>query len=90
MAGEPRDAIRAELEVHAENTRWSGVAVDCELAFGPTVAAVVAAAEHHAADLVVAGAPGPRHLEHLLLGSTAEEVLASAPCPVVTGRPTSA
>lgn len=39
------------------------------------------------ADLVVLGTRGRTGLEHILLGSTAERVVAGAPCPVLTVRP---
>ncbi|MBM4124646.1 MAG: universal stress protein [Nitrospira sp.] len=38
------------------------------------------------ADLVVLGTRGRTGLEHILLGSTAERVIAGAPCPVLTVR----
>lgn len=43
--------------------------------------------EDHAIDLVVMGTHGRRGLRRMLLGSVAEEVLRSAPCPVLTVRP---
>lgn len=39
-------------------------------------------------DLIVMGTHGRRGLEHLLLGSVAEEVVRRAPCPVMTVRET--
>lgn len=47
---------------------------------------IVEAAREHAADLVVMGTHGHTGLEHVLLGSTAEKVVRSAPCPVLTVR----
>jgi nucleotide-binding universal stress UspA family protein len=38
------------------------------------------------ADLVVMGTQGRRGLSHMLLGSVAERVMRSAPCPVLTVR----
>ncbi|MFQ5568151.1 MAG: universal stress protein [Rhodothermales bacterium] len=48
--------------------------------------AIVAHAERHGFDLIVLGTHGRRGLRHLLLGSVAEEVLRSAPCPVLVVR----
>lgn len=47
---------------------------------------IVAYAEEHEVDLIVAGTHGRRGLQRLLIGSVAEEVLRTAPCPVLTVR----
>lgn len=51
----------------------------------PSVQISAAAAELNA-DLIVMGTHGRTGLEHILLGSTAERVLTTAPCPVLTVR----
>lgn len=48
--------------------------------------AIVSYAEDHDIDLVVVGTHGRRGLQRLLIGSVAEEVLRTAPCPVLTVR----
>ena len=47
---------------------------------------IVTYAEEHDIDLIVAGTHGRRGLQRLLIGSVAEEVLRTAPCPVLTVR----
>ena len=47
---------------------------------------IVSYADEHDMDLVVAGTHGRRGLRRLLIGSVAEEVLRTAPCPVLTVR----
>ena len=42
--------------------------------------------DEHAIDMIVMGTHGRRGLGHALLGSVAEEVVRSAPCPVLTIR----
>ncbi|WP_394842322.1 universal stress protein [Pendulispora brunnea] len=45
---------------------------------------IVAAARDVSADLIVMGTHGRRGLAHALLGSVAERVVRSSPCPVLT------
>lgn len=48
--------------------------------------AIVAYAEEQDIDVVVAGTHGRRGLQRLLIGSVAEEVIRTAPCPVLAVR----
>jgi nucleotide-binding universal stress UspA family protein len=50
-------------------------------------AAVVRYAQHNGIDLVVMATHGRTGLTHLLMGSVAETVVRTAPCPVLTLRP---
>lgn len=47
---------------------------------------IVSYADEHDVDLIVAGTRGRRGLQRLLIGSVAEEILRTAPCPVLTVR----
>jgi len=47
-------------------------------------AAIVEYAGEHRIDLIVTGTHGRRALAHLLMGSVAESVVRTAPCPVLT------
>lgn len=47
---------------------------------------IVEAATRENADLLIIGTHGFSGLKHMLLGSTAERVIRSAPCPVLTVR----
>ncbi len=83
-----QEALRERLMVGIEQEgEASGVrfesAVVRDIAPAP---AIVAYAEEHDIDLIVMGTHGRRGLRRLLLGSTAEEVVRTAPCPVFTVR----
>lgn len=51
---------------------------------GPAAAAIVRAAKRHRAHLVVVGTHGRSGFRRLLVGSVAERVVRSAPCPVLS------
>jgi nucleotide-binding universal stress UspA family protein len=54
---------------------------------GQAAAAIVDQAKHVKADMIVMGTHGRSALQHMLLGSVAEKVVRTAPCPVLTIRP---
>jgi universal stress protein A len=53
---------------------------------GPAASRIVDYAAEQDADLIVMGTHGHGPLHHLLIGSVAERVLRTAPCPVMTVR----
>lgn len=64
----------------------SNLVVDAEVADGPPAQLIVERAVRLGADLVAMGTRGRPALERLWAGSTAERVIAAAPCPVLTVR----
>ncbi|GKS60037.1 universal stress protein [Nitrospira sp.] len=79
---EVRDLIAAvEREARAVHV----TVVPHEPIGAPSQEIVALAASEHA-DLIVLGTHGRTGLDHVLIGSTAERVLRTAPCPVVTVR----
>jgi nucleotide-binding universal stress UspA family protein len=61
-----------------------GVQLECRVEEGDVAAGIVSAAQATACDLIVMGTHGRTGLGRLLMGSVAESVLRTAPCPVVT------
>ncbi len=47
---------------------------------------IIQSAKKESADLIVMGTHGRTGLDHLILGSTAENVVRKSPCPVLTVR----
>ncbi len=63
-----------------------GISLQTRIATGIPCEEVVAVAKAEDSDLVVVGTQGKSGLTHVLLGSTAERVIRTAPCPVLTVR----
>lgn len=63
-----------------------GVAVQTSITSGMPSQEVLAAAESEDVDLIVVGTRGKSGLEHVVLGSTAERIIRTAPCPVLAVR----
>ena len=60
--------------------------VEVKIAVGKPAEEILRVAGEEEVDLIVMGAHGHSGLAHVLLGSTAETVLRTAPCPVFTVR----
>jgi nucleotide-binding universal stress UspA family protein len=71
------DRLRRELPSGA------GVPLRYLLREGDPVAEINRAAREHNCDLIVLGTHGRRGIDHLLMGSIAERVVRTAPCPVL-------
>jgi nucleotide-binding universal stress UspA family protein len=84
MAGTLERAARAAIEGVAERARRPGVELDIELRQGIPWSEIVRLAKDSNADLVVMGTHGRRGFARMLLGSVAEKVVRTAPCPVLT------
>ena len=84
--------IRAGLREHAQARMSAQVKrlrvpyASADIAMGLTAQLIAAMAEQHACDLIVMGTHGRSGVAHLVLGSVAERVLRTAPCPVLVVR----
>jgi nucleotide-binding universal stress UspA family protein len=79
-----RRAAETALERVAARTRRPGLELQSMLRQGPAWSEINAAASQAHADLIVMGTHGRHGLARALLGSVAEKVVRTAPCPVLT------
>jgi nucleotide-binding universal stress UspA family protein len=84
VMGRIHEATGKALEGVVERARRPGLNVNGVLRQGPAWSEIAAAATEMRADLIVIGTHGRRGLAHALLGSVAEKVVRTAPCPVLT------
>ena len=75
--------LRHRLDAAVSRNRGEEAA----LLTGPVAASIVDDARTHAVDLILMATHGRGGMAHLLLGSVAERVVRTAPCPVMTVRP---
>ena len=78
---------REALRRHAEEAGAPAVPVRYEVLEGPPARALVQAARDGNADLIVVGAKVPGKAFRERLGSTADRVVRTAPCPILVVRP---
>jgi universal stress protein A len=75
---------RLEHAVTAEERMQFSVTIEADI--GAVAETILDFTRQQHVDLIVMGTHGRKGLVHLLLGSVAERVLRSAPCPVLTTR----
>ncbi|HLK37550.1 MAG TPA: universal stress protein [Polyangiaceae bacterium] len=83
-AGQIERGAQSALDAVARRAQRPGVAVAGVLRHGPAWSEIDAAAKESRADMIVLGTHGRRGLARALLGSVAEKVVRTAPCPVLT------
>jgi universal stress protein A len=81
-----RSQAQRELAKLVARARKAGVRATSLLQEGPAADRIVRAARAQRADLVAMGTHGRSGLARLVMGSVAERVVGSAPCPVLTVR----
>ena len=86
LEGALKKAARATVETTTETLvrRWSDVRV--RLVDGPPAAAIIGAARHARADVIVMGWRGHGAVRRLLVGSVSRSVVRAAPCSVLVVR----
>jgi universal stress protein A len=78
-----------DLAVILPETQGSKVEVTRQVVVGIPYRKIVEVAEEEKRDLIVMTTHGRTGLSHLVMGSVAEKIVRTAPCPVLTIRPTS-
>jgi nucleotide-binding universal stress UspA family protein len=85
-----RRIARTQLAVLARDLEKRGVRLRPVFAIGAPHRTIVETAKKIGADLIVMSTHGRGGISHLVMGSVAEKVVRSAPCPVLTVRPVKA
>ena len=80
--------VAEELELLANDCRLELPDVDAQFRSGAPAEEIVRFADENSTDLIIMGTHGWTGLKHLVLGSTAANVVRTANCPVLTVRPT--
>ena len=79
-------AARRRLDGLARRLASETLRVISEVRTGETAESIAQASVHYGADLVIMGTHGRTGVAHLLAGSIAEQVVRTAPCPVLLLR----
>lgn len=88
LRAEPQEEARESNQLVETAAERAGIDVTSDVREGVPQEAILEYAEETDADMIVIGTVGRTGLDHVLLGSVAEEVVRNSPIPVVTVRPT--
>jgi|RhiMethySRZTD1v2_1073278.scaffolds.fasta_scaffold22451_2 nucleotide-binding universal stress UspA family protein len=80
------EEAKARLARRVRRREGEVAAASAEIVSGHSAATIVTHARELGADLIVMGTHGRTGLAHLLIGSVAERVFRTSPCPVMTVR----
>jgi nucleotide-binding universal stress UspA family protein len=87
LLGDLEQQASTELAQVLPDAQEAKVEVTRAVAIGSPSQKIVETAEAEHVDLIVMATHGRTGLSHLLIGSVAERVVRTAPCPVLTVRP---
>jgi len=87
LLGDLERQASAELAPVLPDAQEATIEVTRAVAIGAPSRKIVETAEAEHVDLIVMATHGRTGLSHLLIGSVAERVVRTAPCPVLTIRP---
>ena len=86
MEAEAMTRASSLIQQVADQELGDAVEHDSDILAGRTTDAVIEEARRCKADLIVVGVHSERVIKHAIIGSTAERVVRSAPCPVLVVR----
>lgn len=78
--------VAAEIDRWAQRAAKNGIAVRTIMSTGPAAQVIARVAIEERADLIIIGTHGRGGVSRALLGSVADRVVRTAPCPVLTVR----
>jgi nucleotide-binding universal stress UspA family protein len=81
------DSATRELPKIARHQACTGLSVEEVIAHGDAASEIVRVAKERQVDLIVISSHGRTGLGRMLFGSTAEQVVRHAPCPVLVVKP---
>lgn len=81
-----RAEVESKLEALAVDAVKAGVKAEPLVLTGAPYEAIIEAARLNGADLVIMGTHGRKGVSRFFMGSVASQVIAAAPCPVMTVR----
>ncbi|HEX8493976.1 MAG TPA: universal stress protein [Pyrinomonadaceae bacterium] len=81
------ESATRELPKIARQEECSGLAVEQVITHGDAASEIVRVAKERKVDLIVISSHGRTGLGRMLFGSTAEQVVRHAPCPVLVVKP---
>ena len=81
------ESATRELPKIAQQEECAGLAVEQVIAHGDAASEIVRVAKERQVDLIVIASHGRTGLGRILFGSTAEQVVRHAPCPVLVVKP---
>ncbi|MGD9808048.1 MAG: universal stress protein [Deferribacterales bacterium] len=85
LSKDMEDGAKAKMVEFVENTRaLEGIEYSTVMVKGIADDEIIKYAKENGIDMIVLGTHGRTGLEHVIFGSTAEKVVRSAPCPVLT------
>lgn len=84
--GELMKTAKARMAELTTRAAARGISIHTRIGAGIPSEELLAAAKAEDSDLIVVGTKGKTGLEHVLVGSTAERVIRTAPCPVLAVR----
>lgn len=86
LEDELRECAQKEFAAILKKIKNAGVAAATQILNGRPATQIAEAAKRHQADLIVISTHGRTGFEHVMLGSTTEEVVRHAHCPVLALR----